>query len=88
MILDTQTGSWKKVVGGTTRILSISPDGQYALITDEFRLRVLRLGDGKEAILLTDEFYGTTFAQGQMTNNRRVWFSLAGALVRGRYEFR
>jgi hypothetical protein len=88
MILDTQTGSWQKVPGGTTRILSISPDGQYALITDEFRLRVLRLGDGKEAILVTDEFYGTTFAQGQMTNNRRVWFSLAGALVRGRYEFR
>jgi hypothetical protein len=88
MILDTQTGSWQKVVGGTTRILSISPDGQYALITDEFRLRVLRLGDGREGILLTDEYYGTTFSQGQMTNNRRVWFSLAGALVRGRYEFR
>lgn len=88
MILDTQTGTWQKVPGGTTRILSISPDGQHALITDEFRLRVLRLGDGREGILLTDEFYGTTFSQGQMTNNRRVWFSLAGALVRGRYEFR
>jgi|GEM_PF-2705778 len=88
MILDTQTGRWQQVGGGgNTRILSISPDGQHAFFADDSRLQVMRLGDRKQGTLLWggDD---TMLSQGQMTNNRRVWFTLGGALVRGRYEFR
>jgi len=88
MILDTLTGRWQRSGGATVRVTSISPDGQHALIIDEFRLRVLRLSDGREATLIADETIGDVFLGGRMTNNRRIWFTFSGALLSGRYEFR
>ncbi len=89
-ILDTQSYRWKQVFGGRdTRIVSISPDGQHALVGDEYYnpLKIFRFGDGKISELLND-LTDWPLTAGQMTNNRRVWLARFGAIIRGRYEFR
>lgn len=89
-ILDTQSNRWKQEFGGRdTRIVSISPDGQHALVGDEYYnpLKIFRFGDGKIFELLND-LTDWPLTAGQMTNNRRVWLARYGAIIRGRYEFR
>jgi len=89
-ILDTQSFRWKLDFGGReTRIVSLSPDGQHALIGDEIYnpLKIFRFGDGKISELLND-LTDWPLTAGRLTNNRRVWLSRFGAIIRGRYEFR
>lgn len=91
LILDTLTGRYLRGDGTTPgKVKSIAPDGQHALVRqgDEGEaISVFRFSDGKYLELPDCRSWGT-FTTGKMTNNRRVWLSVGGTIVRGRYEFR
>jgi hypothetical protein len=91
LIIDTLTGRYVRGDGTTPgQVKSIAPDGQNALVrqgADGEAISIFRFGDGKNLELPDCRSWGP-FTTGKMTNNRRVWLSVGGAIVRGRYEFR